>query len=89
MQEQMTKMHEEMIKIQQTQDPQERQRLMEDHWTSMQDTMTTMRETWGGMMGCCGKGGEMRENHKKNGTMMGMGGPVMIWENTRSSRPSS
>ena len=58
MQEQMAKMREEMAKISQTQDPQARQRLLQEHWSNMQNAMAMMHGAWGGMMGpgCCGAG---------------------------------
>jgi hypothetical protein len=37
-QENMKKMQEQMDKIRQTQDPQERQKLLQDHWATMQAT---------------------------------------------------
>nr|WP_311529232.1 hypothetical protein [uncultured Ralstonia sp.] len=69
--ENMKKMQEEMDKVRQTQDPKERQRLLDEHWATMQSTMSMMRELWGpGMMG----GPGMRGGH-----MMG-GGPMMGWQ---------
>lgn len=62
MQEQMKKMREQMEKIQATTDPQERQKLMEQHMQSMREGMKTMR----------GMGGKMGE--KKDGPMMADGG---------------
>ncbi|WP_316879573.1 hypothetical protein [Ralstonia wenshanensis] len=68
--ENMKKMQEEMDKARQTQDPKERQKLLDEHWATMQSTMGMMRELWGpGMMG----GPGMRGGH-----MMG-GGPMMGW----------
>ena len=49
----MAKMQAQMDKIRQAKDPQERTRLLQEHWTAMQDTMTLMHGQWGGMMGCC------------------------------------
>ena len=43
MQGHMSGMHEQMNKIAQTTDPQERQRLMEEHWRAMYQDMQTMR----------------------------------------------
>jgi len=40
MREHMQQMQAQMSKIQQTQDPQERQRLLQEHWTAMQAAMT-------------------------------------------------
>mgnify|MGYP000600238056 CR=1 FL=1 len=42
--EHMAQMQAQMNKIQQTQDPQERQRLLQDHWTAMQAAMA--RAPW-------------------------------------------
>ena len=50
-------MQEQMEKIRQTQDPQERQKLLQEHWVTMQSGMEMMQGMWGpGMMGCCGAG---------------------------------
>jgi hypothetical protein len=63
-QENIKKMQEQMDKISQTQDPQARQKLLQDHWATMQNTMQMMHGMWGpGMM----MGGPM------------MGGPMMGW----------
>ena len=51
-QAQMKRMQEQMDKIRQTQDPQERQKLLQDHYATMQSAMTAMHGMWGpGMMG--------------------------------------
>jgi len=69
---QMKRMQEQMDRLRQTQDPQERQKLFHDHYTAMQNAMTAMHGMWGpGMMGCCG-GGTM------HGPGMMMGGPGMM-----------
>jgi hypothetical protein len=50
----MNTMHEQMDRIHQTQDPQERQRLLEEHWVTMDQQMRDMRMMegmTGGMMG--------------------------------------
>ena len=73
----MKRMQEQMDSIRQTQDAQERQRLMQEHWTTMQSAMATMHGMWGpGMMGCCGTGSGMMGNHGMMGGpgMMGWGG---------------
>ncbi len=59
MQEQMRLMQSQMDKIDKTQDPKERQRLLEEHWNSMQKAMGTM------MMG-----GQMGDGHGMGGPMM-------------------
>jgi hypothetical protein len=63
-QENIQKMQEQMDRIRQTQDPQERQKLLQEHWATMQNSMVMMQGMWGpgGMMG-----GHMR------------GGPMMGW----------
>lgn len=67
-QEHIKKMHEQMDKISKTQDPQERQRLLQEHWVTMQSGMGMMRGMWGpGMMGGYGRG------HMMGGPMMGGG----------------
>jgi hypothetical protein len=51
-QAQMRLMQEQMDRIRQTQDPQERQRLLQEHWATMQKARTAMHGMWGpGMMG--------------------------------------
>lgn len=46
------KMMEQMAAIRQTNDPAERQKLMEEHFQTMQEAMQSMRGTGGGMDGC-------------------------------------
>lgn len=71
-QENMKKMQEQMDKIRQTQDPQARQMLLQEHWATMQNNMQLMHGMGGmGMMGCCA-GGPMMDGHM-------MGGPMMGW----------
>ncbi|CAG9187589.1 hypothetical protein [Cupriavidus pinatubonensis] len=79
--ENMKKLQEEMDKIRQTRDPKERQKLLEDHWTTMQSTMGMMRGLWGpGMMGGPGmRGGGMMGGPGMHGGGM-MGGPMMGWQ---------
>jgi len=82
-QERMRKMHEQMAKIQQTQDPAERQKLLQEHWDSMQDAMTMMSRSWSGMMGpgcCAADGTPMMGGHMK------MGGGMM-WGNYQHLTP--
>lgn len=75
LQENIKKMQEQMNNIRQTQDPQERQRLLQEHWTTMQSGMRMMRGMWGpGMNGCC-PGGPMTGGHM-------MSGPMMSWRGT-------
>lgn len=75
--EHMQQMQAQMNKIQQTQDPQERQRLLQEHWTSMQSAMSTMHGMWGPAgAGCCAGGTGM-------GPGMMMGGPMMGWGHMR------
>lgn len=81
-QENMKKMQEQMDKIRQTQDPKERQKLLEEHWTTMQSTMGMMHGMWGrGMMGGPMRGGHMMGGpggpDGPGGHMMG--GPMMGW----------
>lgn len=53
-QENMRAMQEQMDRIRQTEDPQARQKLLQDHWTTMQNNMQMMHGMWApGMMGCC------------------------------------
>ena len=48
MQEQMATMQAQMDKIRQAKDPRERQRLLQQHWTTMQNTMSLMHGGWSG-----------------------------------------
>jgi hypothetical protein len=67
-QEQMETMQAQMDQIRKTQDPQERQKLLEQHWATMQSAMTIMHGMWGpGMMG-----------HGMGPGMMGGAGPGMM-----------
>jgi len=73
-QEDVNKMQEQMAKIRQTQDPQERQRLLQEHWATMQSAMAIMHETGGqGMMGGPGMMGWVGGPGGRGG-MMGWGG---------------
>jgi len=74
MQAVMNTMQAQMTRIQATQDPQERKRLLDEHWASMQSSMETMHGMWGpGMMGCYGSAGQA--GHQGMGH--GMGGAIM------------
>ena len=75
-QENLQKMQEYMSRIQKTQDPQERQRLLEQHQTMMQESMGMMNQMWGNSMGCC-MGGNMTGRQQMNGGMRG--GHMMGW----------
>lgn len=68
-------MQQQMDSLRQTQDPQQRQKLMEEHWATMQSAMSLMHGMWGpGMMG----GPGMRGGHGM------MGGPGMMgWSGMR------
>ncbi|MCC8402982.1 hypothetical protein LJ655_13990 [Paraburkholderia sp. MMS20-SJTN17] len=56
-QEQMKTMQAQMEQIRKTQDPQERQKLLQQHLATMQTAMTVMHGMWGpGMMGYGGMG---------------------------------
>jgi hypothetical protein len=60
MQENMLLMHEKMHKIMDAKNPQERERLMQEHSNMMQDNMRMMQGMKGqGMMGSDAKGGKM------------------------------
>jgi hypothetical protein len=70
----MKTMQDEMDKIRQTQDPEVRKKLLQEHWTTMQSTMAMM-----GSM-CCGQGMTGSDGSMMGGGhMMGgdMGGPMM------------
>jgi hypothetical protein len=53
MQQQMRLMQSQMEQIARTQDPKERQRLLEAHRLAMSEAMANMRGSRGGMMGGC------------------------------------
>jgi len=80
MQEQMTVMHAQMDQIRQTTDPQERQKLIDEHWDTMQKARGIMDGMWGpGWMG--GRGPMM------GGPMMGGRGGPMMWNDYRRMNP--
>lgn len=69
-QEYMNKMQEQMDNIRQTQDPQKRQKLLQEHWATMQANMQLMHNMWG-------PGGGMQGSRMGPGMMRGwqhMGG---------------
>ncbi len=67
------KMQTQMEQIQQTQDPQQRQKLLQEHWNTMQNGMSMMNGMWGpGMMG--------------KGHMMG-GRHMMGWQDYSNMTP--
>ena len=83
--EQMKIMQAQMEKMRQTQDPQARQKLLQEHWTSMQSAMGTMYGMGGPMMGR----GMMGPSMMGGGHMMGpgmMGGPMM-WGDYQNLTP--
>nr|ART35560.1 A28 [uncultured bacterium] len=81
LQEQMAKMNEQMSKLQETKDPQARQLLLREHWTTMQSAMAMMH----GMMGGGMMGGGMTGSGMMSGHMMG--GPMMMWPDYRNLTP--
>jgi hypothetical protein len=73
MQAAMNTMHAQMARIQATQDPQERKRLLDEHWATMQSSMETMHDMRGpGMMGCHGPTSQAGDHGM--GAGHGMGG---------------
>lgn len=84
MQDQMRAMQAQMDQLGKTQDPTERQRLLQSHWTAMQQMMTTMQGAWGGTMGCCAAGAQGMGGHMMGGPMMG---GHMMWNDYRSLTP--
>ena len=77
---QMQEMQEQMAELQKTEDPQKRQKLLQEHWDAMQNAMQTMSGMWEpGMMGCCGYG--MSDGHMMMGDHM-MGGHMMGWDDS-------
>lgn len=79
----MQQMQAQMEKIRQTQDPQERQRLLQDHWNSMQAAMSTMNGMWG-PNGCFGGAAMMGGGMGMMGSGHMMGGNMMGWDHMRS-----
>lgn len=80
-QDNLKKMQEQMDKLRQTQDPQVRQTLLQEHWTTMQNNMQMMHGMGTmGMMGCCA-GGSMKGGH------MMMGSPMMGWQDYSKITP--
>ena len=68
-------MEQQMEALRQTQDPQQRQKLLEEHWATMRSAMSLMHGMWGpGMMGGPGMRG---------GAGMMRGGPGMSWGGMR------
>lgn len=67
------KMQAQMEKIQQTQDPQQRQKLLQEHWNTMQNGMNMMNGMWGPGM-------------KGKGHMMG-GSQMMGWQDYSNLTP--
>jgi len=70
MQEKMLRMHEQMHKIMDAKNPQERKRLQQEYSTMMQDSMQMMQ----GMMGGSGMMGDDAKGGKMDGDMKGMKG---------------
>jgi hypothetical protein len=74
-QENFRKLQEEMDKIRQTQDPVERKKLLQEHWTTMQNTMGAMQGMWNsGGMGWPMMNGSMMGGRMMMGGMMGWKG---------------
>ena len=72
MQEHMLRMHEQMHKIMDAKNPQEREQLMQEHSKMMQDNMQMMQGMMGeGMMGK-GEMGSGAKDGKMDGGMKGM-----------------
>ena len=71
MQENMLRMHEQMHKIMDAKNPQDRERLMQEHSKMMQDSMHNMKGMMGeGMMGQGKMGGDAKDG-KMDGGMKG------------------
>ncbi len=72
-----------MGKIRQTQNPQERQQLLQQYWVAMQGAMGVMHGMWGASgLGCC-MGGPGMGRGMMGGPGMGWGmpgGPMMGWQ---------
>ena len=63
-QERMNTMHRQMQEIDGTTDPEQRQKLLEQHWKLMDEQMLSMRMMGGGMMGSMhGRGHHGRGRH--------------------------
>jgi hypothetical protein len=75
----MKKMQEQMDKIRAAKDPAVRQKLMQEHMSTMQATMGLMHDMMSpGMLSCCqagmGSGGHMMSGPMMGGSKMGQGG---------------
>lgn len=81
-QENLQKMQAQMEKIRQTQDPKERQKLLQEHWNTMQGSMGMMHGMGMGMWG----GGMMGGHMMGGGNMMG-GGHMMGWSDYSNLPP--
>jgi hypothetical protein len=80
-------MQAQMEKIQQTQDPQQRQKLLQEHWKTMQHGMSMMNGMWGpGMMGSAG-GGMMGKEHMMGGDHMMGADHTMGWHDYSNLTP--
>jgi len=81
LQDHFKQMQSYMERMQTTQDPQERQKLIQQHWDAMQAGMNLMHGTWGPGQGygCCGGPGGMGQGMGP-GMMMG---PMMGWDHMR------
>ncbi len=81
----LAKMDEQMAQIDRTSDPKARQKLLEEHWTTMSEARTLMHDAWG----CCGAGmGRMQGNPPMGGHRMGgMTGGPMMWSEYRNLTP--
>ena len=85
-QQNMTKMQEQMDRLSKTQDPQERQKLLQEHWTAMQAGMGMMDQ----MMAYCASG-PMMSGHMMggnccmgdHGTGSGMMDHMMGWQDSK------
>ncbi len=79
-QENMRKMDEQMAALRQTNDPKQKERLLQDHLTTMNGTMAMMRTMRGpGMMGGPMMGGHMTSGSSGPGGQARGGGPGMGW----------
>lgn len=104
MQAHMKLMQEQMSKIQQSKDPKERERLMQEHWTAMQDGMKWMHGTDSmpgcGMMmggskdgsgtagGSCCMGGGQHMMGNQGHMMGGKGHMMGWWDPKDDSKPA-
>lgn len=81
--ENLKQMQQQMEVIQQTKEPQERLRILQEHEMSLQAAMNNLRSMWApGLMGCCGSVPPAEERLSSRMTGGPMMGGIMNWQST-------